>query len=357
MRHHLLFGFVAMLVACSSDDEATSSSETCPGVLPTPSGAELVRVDGAHSSDDPKTERLCDEGATPPDELDNPWDLHCDIASGLGANVDPSATLPQKLRIIEWNIEFGTELDGVIDVLENDPIAKTFDVLLLVEVDRGCNRSGQVDVARTLAERWGLDWVFGVEFVEHSQGGCEEGNAILSRFALGNALHRFHDTGKVVRGELSAPYDWSLDADEPRTGRRSFVGADLRFGNGLLHVVSAHLENRSEAEERGGEAGEILDVIAGIPRKQATVAGDFNVYPELGTAVIDAPLFDRFENACFENPHGDMPQPERKTRPSINYQIDFTYLRGVRVLDRGVLNQLANVPSDHYPVWVDIAVE
>jgi endonuclease/exonuclease/phosphatase family metal-dependent hydrolase len=346
-----------LLCACSGDDEASEPGGSCPGVAATPANTELSRVDGAHATDDPTSVRLCAEGATPPAELPNPWDLHCDMASGLGKSVDPDATPPEKLRIVEWNIEFGSELDGVIEVLENDPIAKTFDVLLLVEVDRGCNRSAEVDVARTLAERWGLDWVFGVEFIEHSQGGCEEGNAILSRFALGNPLHRFHNVGKVKRGELSAPYDWSLDADEPRSGRRSFVGADLRFGTGLLHVVSAHLENRSDADERGAEAGEILDAIGGLPRKQACVSGDFNVYPDLGDAVIDAPLFDRFELGCFSNPHGDMPQAERKTRPSIAYQIDFTYLRGARVLDRGVLNQLANVPSDHYPVWVDVAVE
>jgi endonuclease/exonuclease/phosphatase family metal-dependent hydrolase len=349
---------LALLVcACGGSDDAEAPASNCPGIASTPMDAELIRLDGAHAGDDPAAVRLCDEGATLPADLENPWDLHCDIASGLGVNVDASAPPPNTLRVVEWNIQFGSELDGIIDVLENDPVASTFDVLLLVEVDRGCNRSGQIDVARTLAERWGLDWVFGVEFVEHSQGGCEEGNAILSRHALGNALHRFHDVGKLSRGSLKAPYDWSLDADEPRTGRRSFVGADVRFGGGLLHVVSAHLENRSEADGRGAQASEILDLVGAIPRKEACIAGDFNVYPDLGSAVIDAPLFDRFDAACFDNPHADMPQPERKTRPSINYQIDFTYVRGVRVVDRGVLNQLVNVPSDHYPVWVDVSVD
>lgn len=352
----LIFALAA-LAACSSENEADEPKSSCPGVAATPSDAAFARVDGAHSGDDPTSVRLCAEGSTPPADLENPWDLHCEIASGLGVNVDANAPAPEKLRILEWNIEFGTELDGVIQILETDPIASKADVLLLVEVDRGCNRSGQVDVTRTLGERWGMDWAFGVEFVEHGQGGCEEGNAILSRYALGNPLFRFHNVGKVKRGALSAPFDWSLDPDEPRTGRRSFTGADLRFGTGLLHVVSAHLENKSDADERGAEAQEILDLLSLLPRKQACVAGDFNVYPDLGDAIIDAPLFDAFASTCFSNPHGDMPQPERKTRPNNNYQIDFTYLRGVRVVDRGVLNQIANVPSDHYPVWVDIEVD
>lgn len=307
--------------------------------------------------DDPTQVRLCVEGSTPPTALSNPWDLHCDVASGLGAKVDAAAPPPKRLRLLEWNIRFGTELDGVIDVLENDPIARDADVLLLVEIDRGCDRSKQLDVTRTLAERWGMDWAFGVEFVEHSQGGCEEGNAILSRYPLGNVVHAFHDVGKVERGGLHAPYDWSTDADEPRTGRRSWIGADLRFGSSLLHVVSAHLENRSSAQERADQLGEIVAKVDGLPRRSACIAGDFNVFPDIGDAIVDAPLFDLVAEACFQNPHDDMPQEERRTRPNIAYQIDFTDVRGVRVVDRGVLNGLPNVPSDHYPVWVDVAAE
>ncbi len=345
----------ALLVACGgSDDAKQANTSSCGPIVATPTDAPLVRIDGAHSGDDPTQVRLCTEGSTPPAALANPWDLHCDIASGLGASVDDQAPAPKRLRLLEWNIKFGTDLDGVIEVIETDPIASAADVLLLVEVDRGCDRSGKVDVARSLAERWGMDWVFGVEFVEHSQGGCEEGNAILSRYPLGNPVHRFHDVGKIERGGLHAPYDWALDMDEPRTGRRSFIGADLRFGGSLLHVVSSHLENRSGAQERADEVREITTLINLLPRRAACIGGDFNVFPDIGDAIVDAPLFTHLAEECFENPHGDMPQPERRTRPSLNYQIDFTYLRSVRIVDRGVLNQLPNVPSDHYPVWVDI---
>ena len=349
-------GAVALLLAaCSSDDDpAKPAPEGCGPIVTTPKDAAFSRIDGAHAKDDPTQVRLCVEGSKLPSELANPWDLHCDMASGLGTQADESAPPPTRLRILEWNIKFGTDLAGIIDVLEKDSIASKADVLLLVEVDRGCDRSNQVDQARTLAERWGMDWVFGVEFVEHSQGGCEEGNAILSRYPLGNPVHAFHNVGSLERDGLFAPYDWSLDKDEVRTGRRSFVGADLRFGKSLLHVASSHLENRSQASERAAQVGEIVSLIDGLPRRAACIAGDFNVFPDLGNPVPDAALFDLMTEACFENPHGDMPQPERRTRPSLNYQIDFTYVRSVRVIDRGVLNELPNVPSDHFPVWVDI---
>ncbi len=348
----LLGSLIPFLAACSSDEPAAPAASGCGPT--TPKNAPQERIEGAHASDDPTQVRLCVEGEKLPTELSNPWDLHCDIASGLGASVDAAAAPPTRLRILEWNIKFGTDLPGVIDVLENHPEAKLADVLLLVEVDRGCDRSGQVDEARSLAERWGMDWAFGVEFVEHSQGGCEEGNAVLSRYPLLNPVHAFHNVGALERGGLRAPYDWALDKDEIRTGRRSFIGADIRFGSSLLHVVSAHLENRSQAQERADQLGEIVALIDGLPRRAACIAGDFNVFPDLGVPVPDAPLFELMDKTCFENPHGDMPQSERRTRPNLNYQIDFTYTRGVRIADRGVINELTNVPSDHFPVWVDI---
>lgn len=354
MRRASLVSACALALACGSDP-AETSTDPCPNVAATPGDAAFSRIEPSHASDDPTAVRLCQEGQKLPAELDNPWDLHCEVAAGRSAAVDESAAPPERLRIVEWNIHFGTELKKVGDLLEQHPILSKADVLLLVEVDRGCNRSGKVDVARELGARLGMDWVFGVEFVEHAQGGCEEGNAILSRWALSGPVHQFHDVGKLSRGALHAPYDWALDPDEPRTGRRSFVGADLRFGSGLLHVVSAHLENRSGAEERAAELGEIVTRLGQLPREAACVAGDFNVFPNIGSAVVDQPLFELAAAACFGNPHGDMPAAERKTRPNINYQIDFTYVRAVKVLERGVVNDLGDVPSDHYPVWVDVA--
>lgn len=356
----LIGGAARALVGCSDDGVPQPGT---PAPTEPPCDAALLdaatpfsRIAEAFADSDPLVERLCDEGSTPPEALANPWDLHCAVASGRGTAVDAAAAAPQALRVVTWNVKFGTDLAGVQAMLASDPELAAADVLLLAEVDRGCTRSGGIDVTRTIAEALGMDWVFGVEFVEHAHGGCEEGNAVLSRFPLGNARHSFHDSGSLQRGALHAPYDWALDPDEPRTGRRSFVGADLRFGEGLLHVVAAHLENRSSPEERGAEASEIVADIGALPRRRAVIAGDFNVYPDIGDVVVDAPLFDALGAACFVNPHADMPQNERRTRPNLGYQIDFTFARGVAAGARGVQNALPerDLPSDHYPVWVDI---
>jgi endonuclease/exonuclease/phosphatase family metal-dependent hydrolase len=320
----------------------------CTAPEPEPAGAAFARIPDDFG--DPLTTRLCDEGSTPPDMLANPWDLHCKTSSGRGALVDENA-VPSELRVVEWNIEFGTELAGVTDWLQNDPELSQADVILLAEVDRGCNRSMGVDVARTLGEALGMDWVFGVEFVEASQGGCEEGNAILSRYALGNPMHQFHSVGSYERDGLFAPYDWALDPGEPRTGRRSFVGADVKVAGGLMRLVSAHLENKSSPEERAGEIDEIVDSVDAAPRLRSIVAGDFNVFPDLADLIIDAPLFDRLAGACFVHPHADMPQEERKTKTGLGYQIDFAFVRGATPGVHGVVNQDPMPPSDHWPIW------
>jgi endonuclease/exonuclease/phosphatase family metal-dependent hydrolase len=346
-----------LLSGCSSEETtAPLSPPACEPAAgwPSATAGTFERIEASFDAADPLVDRLCAEGATPPSELANPWDLHCEIAAGLGAAVEAAGPAPERLRVVTWNIKFGTDLAGVLAVLEADPVLSQADLLLLGEVDRGCTRSGGVDVARTIGEALGADWVFGVEFVEQAEGGCEEGNAIVSRVALGNAIHHFHSRGSLERDGLFAPYDWSLDADEPRTGRRTFVGADVRFGEGLLHVESAHLENRSSPEERGAEIQEIIDVVAALPRRAACIAGDYNVFPDLGTAVVDAPLFDALGAACFVNPHADLPQAERHTRPNLAYQIDFTYMRGVSFEDHAVVDLGDGGPSDHFPVWVDL---
>jgi endonuclease/exonuclease/phosphatase family metal-dependent hydrolase len=355
---------LAMLVmSCASDAETTppvvnGPPSHCDEIADAAPDAPFARIEPSFDDADPLATRLCDEGATPPAELENPWDLHCQIAAGRGAAVDENAPPPDKLRIVTWNIQFGQDLAGVKAMLDSDPELASADVLLLAEVDRGCTRSGGVDVARELALQRGMDWVFGVEFVEHAQGGCEEGNAVLSRYPLGNPEHRFHNVGGISRGMLHAPFDWSIDPDEPRTGRRSFVGADVRVGSALVRVIAAHFENNSSPEERGAEAQEIIDFVRMLPRRSACIAGDFNPFPDIGDTVIDAPLFDALDAACFVNPHADMPQAERRTRPNLGYQIDFTYLRSLESAAHGVQNTLPEeqLPSDHYPVWVDVVL-
>src|SRR5262249_46794937 len=66
------------------------------------------------------------------------------------------------LTIVSWNIERGVQYARILTTLRTlHP-----DVVLLQEADRFCDRSGQRDVARDLAEALGMNWVSAGEFQE-----------------------------------------------------------------------------------------------------------------------------------------------------------------------------------------------
>ena len=70
------------------------------------------------------------------------------------------------LNVLVFNMERGVHLNEIADFLEQSPEACPFDVILANELDDGCTRSGQVNTTKALAERLGMDAVFGLEFIE-----------------------------------------------------------------------------------------------------------------------------------------------------------------------------------------------
>src|SRR5690242_20080248 len=58
----------------------------------------------------------------------------------------------ERYRFVAWNIERGTQLAGQLEALRTNPFLRDADVLLLIETDVGMARSGNVDVARTMAQ-------------------------------------------------------------------------------------------------------------------------------------------------------------------------------------------------------------
>jgi hypothetical protein len=59
------------------------------------------------------------------------------------------------LTVVSWNIERGVQFQKIASTLQ----AIAPDVVLLQEVDRYCQRSGNHNVARELAHVLGMNWV------------------------------------------------------------------------------------------------------------------------------------------------------------------------------------------------------
>src|SRR5580704_19288141 len=93
---------------------------------------------------------------------------------------------PQTIRVVNWNIDRGLRLPEVADFLE----AQHADVLTLQEVDLNARRTRNRNVAEELARRLGMNYVFGREFEELTQGSrtspAYHGQATLSRWCLKN---------------------------------------------------------------------------------------------------------------------------------------------------------------------------
>jgi endonuclease/exonuclease/phosphatase family metal-dependent hydrolase len=196
------------------------------------------------------------------------------------------------------------------------------DVLILNEVDKGMGRTGYRDIARDLAASLGMNYTYGVEFVE--VGGLDphpsdretaddnprvskisadaepdpelylglQGNAILSRYPIErvNVLRlpvchdwyageeqqtSFLEKGKrlAINTFLGEPIE-----REVRRGNRMALIADLRVPEsptGKVTVVATHLENRGKPSCRRKQMEAILKQIHDNPNP-LILAGDFN---------------------------------------------------------------------------------
>lgn len=183
--------------------------------------------------------------------------------------VSPPAEASTQMGVLVFNMERGVHLAELGDFLETCPEVRPYDVLLANELDDGCVRSGQKDTAKELAERLGLNYVFGLEFIElvnpeDSKG--HHGNAIFSRWPIKQA--------KVVR--LPEQYNWYFDRQR-RIGGRLAILAELDVNGRRIGVGTIHLENRTHGEGRAAQLEAILkEADAMFPDMPVLLGGDLN---------------------------------------------------------------------------------
>ena len=185
-------------------------------------------------------------------------------------NIAPApAEAPDSLGLLVFNMERGVHLAELGDFLENCPEAKPYDVILANELDDGCVRSGQKDTTKELAERLGMNYVFGLEFIELVNGEDAKGfhgNAIFSRWPIKRA--------KVVR--LPEQYNWYFDRQR-RIGGRLAILAELDVAGTPVGVATIHLENRTHGPGRQAQLDTVLaaaeEMFPGMP---VILGGDLN---------------------------------------------------------------------------------
>jgi len=310
---------------------------------------------------DPTRDRLCAEGRAS-------TDLDCTVegANFIGDPAEPK----EEIVICAYNVERGLRLDDQLRAFADDTAIPSPDVLLLSEADRGCTRTGDRNIAREYARALGMCYVYGVEFIELPRfwgpGGavrrpCEHGNAIVSRYPLGNVRAIRHEHSRSWNSTLQR----CLRLGEPRLGGRLALAADLRIGERTLRVYAVHFESghggdgpSSPRGYREAQARELIEDASELDGS-VVIGGDMNVGRYLGLRGEEdsrEPVSMALLEAGYEDAHAALPPGGRVTTDS-GLAIDLIFGRGVSFTAPGVgARKIWGGLSDHLPVWARVGL-
>ena len=222
------------------------------------------------------------------------------------------------------------------------------DLLTLQEVDLNARRTHSLNVAEELARKLGMNYVFGREFEELTQGSrtspAYHGQATLSRWRLKNPrVIRFRSQSGFWRPR------WFLPRTEPfqeRLGGRIALVTEVDVLGRVFTVYNLHLESRGNDNLRLSQLEEALDDAAGyVPRIPALLAGDLNFDISEGhTAAL-------IQQTGFRNVFGES---RFRTRPAHGVfgnprSIDWALVSGPVEATLAQVHAAVKA-SDHYPL-------
>ena len=248
------------------------------------------------------------------------------------------------VRVVNWNIERGMRLTEVIDFLDS----QRADLLILQEVDLNARRTHFLNIAEEIARKLQMNYVFGREFQELTQGRqsspAYHGQATLSRWALRNArVIRFRRQSDFWQPRWYLP---KISLFQERLGGRIALVTDVQAPGTRLAVYNLHLESRGDEDLRLAQLAEAIEDAARHTRDMpALLAGDLNF------DVSHAAPACALNNVGFRNALG-LPSPHTTTprglfrRPR---KIDWAYVSGPVEPTLGRVHDNVHA-SDHYPI-------
>jgi endonuclease/exonuclease/phosphatase family metal-dependent hydrolase len=254
-------------------------------------------------------------------------------------------SLPRSsIRIVDWNIDRGFQLALIIEFLSE----ANADILLLQEVDINARRTKRLNVAREIARKLRLNYVFAREFVELTQGSkaspAYHGQATLSRWTISHprVIH-FHQQSDFWKERWFKP---NLESFQPRLGGRIALASEIEGAGVPIVCYNLHLESRGNDELRLTQMNEVLrDAAACSSRCLQIMAGDLNLNASKPAAA------EALARAGFR---GTVPTARVPTTPARHLlepgrHVDWAFVRGPMAADQGrVHNQVKG--SDHYPI-------
>jgi endonuclease/exonuclease/phosphatase family metal-dependent hydrolase len=251
---------------------------------------------------------------------------------------------PVSVRVVDWNIDRGLQLAGIIDFLGK----ANADILILQEVDLNAGRTQRLNIAQEIARQLKMNYVFGQEFEELTQGSknnpAYHGQATLSRWSISNPrLIRFRKQSTFWQPRWFLP---QIEPFQERLGGRIALVADIDIGGEKIVVYNLHLESRGNDDLRLSQVDEVLqDAAVQDPNRPLIVAGDFNLdisRPGLGASLTRA----GFREAA---PTSTLPTTTSRGLFEGGRHIDWAFISGPAEADRGKVYTSVKA-SDHYPI-------
>ncbi len=267
-----------------------------------------------------------------------------DIVTGNFAPPRRIVSALKSLRIVDWNIDRGQQLQGVIDFL----VGVNADIMILQEVDINARRTHRLNIAETIARKLNMNYVFGREFQELVQGSKDSpayhGQVTLSKWPiLKPRLIRFSR-----QSHFWQPH-WFLPKIEPfqeRLGGRIALVAQINVAGRKFVTYNLHLESRGSDALRSSQLGEILsDATDCDSDSPMLVGGDFNL------DASKAPVALQLARAGFQSAAAS---PRIPTTPEhglfeAGRWIDWAFVRGPLRASSGHVHSNVKA-SDHYPI-------
>lgn len=252
------------------------------------------------------------------------------------------------VRIVSWNIERGFQFAKILDFLRAVPA----DLLLLQEVDLHARRTQYRDVAVELAQALNLNYVFGIEFQELSEGTRERpayhGMATLSPWPLSKPrILRFGNQSSFWKPRWYVP---DLPVFQRRIGGRMALVAETTIYGRNVVTYNLHLESRGEDEIRLRQLNEVLaDCHRYEGQPALVIAGDLNLNAGDGDAAKCLSAAG-FEDAVR------LPRHPTSTAHGLTHHarpIDWIFASEMADAQGCVHNDIH--ASDHYPVSATLA--
>jgi endonuclease/exonuclease/phosphatase family metal-dependent hydrolase len=255
---------------------------------------------------------------------------------------------PDSIRVVDWNIDRGLKLRGVIEFLGS---AKA-DIILLQEADLNARRTRHMNVAREIAQKLEMNYVFGREFQELTQGPrsspAYHGQATLSRWPLSNSrIIRFQKQSNFWRPHWFLP---DVPPLQERLGGRLALVSEVNIAGKTIVTYNLHLESKADDPLRRSQLDEVLDDARRYNWSTSILlAGDFNIDVSgtpAATAISRAEFRDAFVNQHAPTTPGSFLEHGRI--------IDWIFMRGpVRAGQPQVHRSVS--ASDHYPLSMNLA--